>query len=90
MSKQHDQGGPIESRLISLFVSLFFSVPTAVLLWVWANSQLMYVGGFLGSRYFFGCIVTFSVLALVFPNLFPSMLGSVWRAMVAVWRWWGW
>lgn len=84
MSKHHDPGGPIESRLISLFVSLFFSVPTAVLLWVWVNSQLMYVGDFLSTRYLIGCIVTFSVLALVLPNLFPSMLGCVWRAMRAL------
>ncbi|GAB5478839.1 MAG: hypothetical protein Marn2KO_23060 [Marinobacter nauticus] len=48
MARNRGQGGPIESRLISLFASLFFSVPTAAFVWIWINLELArYWDGFL-------------------------------------------
>jgi hypothetical protein len=38
MVKGRGQGGPIGSRLIGLFASLFFSIPTAVLVWLGPES----------------------------------------------------
>lgn len=91
MARNRDQTGPVEIRLISLFASLFFSVPTAAFVWFWANLELaVYWDGFLGSRYLIFCILGFAVLALLLPRLFPSILGGVWRGIAKVWHWWGW
>jgi hypothetical protein len=91
MAKNRGQGGPIESRLISLFASLFFSVPTAVFVWLWVNLELaVHWDGFLSSRYLIICIFVFAVLALLAPKLFPSMLGGIWRGIARVWSWWWW
>ncbi|WP_309044320.1 hypothetical protein [Marinobacter sediminicola] len=91
MAKNRGQSGPIESRLISLFASLFFSIPTAAFVWLWANLELaVYWDGFLSSSYLVTCIIVFAVLALLLPQLFPSILGAVWRAIAKVWGWWGW
>lgn len=91
MAKNRGQNGPVESRLISLFVSLFFSIPTAAILWLWVNSTLgVYWGGFLSSNYLVGCIIIFAVLALLLPQLFPSILGGIWRGIVRIWSSWGW
>ncbi|MCD1630578.1 hypothetical protein K7I15_11820 [Marinobacter shengliensis] len=91
MARNRGQGGPIETRLISLFASLFFSIPTAVFVWLWVNLELaVYWDGFLSSRYLISCIVVFAVLALLLPKLFPSILGGVWRGIAKVWHWWGW
>ena len=52
MPRNRSQDQSIESRLISLFASLFFSVPTAAFIWFWANLELaVYWDGFLSSRY---------------------------------------
>ncbi len=66
MARNRGQGGPIETRLISLFASLFFSIPTAVFVWLWVNLELaVYWDGFLSSRYLISCILGFAVLALL-------------------------
>ncbi|MBU2875040.1 hypothetical protein [Marinobacter salexigens] len=91
MARNRGQDGPIEIRLISLFASLFFSVPTAAFVWLWVNLELaVYWDGFLSSRYLIFSILGFAVLALLLPRLFPSILGSVWRGIAKVWHWWGW
>ena len=91
MARNRGQDGPIETRLISLFASLFFSIPTAVFVWLWVNLELaVYWDGFLSSRYLISCIVVFAVLALLLPKLFPSILGGVWLGIAKVWPWWGW
>lgn len=91
MTRNRAQSEPIESRLIGLFASLFFSVPTAALIWFAVNKELAYWGaGFLGSSYLIGCIGIFALLAFLFPTLFPSILGAIWRGIVSVGRWWGW
>ena len=90
MDKHHNQSASIHARLISLLASLPFSVLTAVFIWMGINKELMYWGGFLSSSYLLTCIMLFAVLALVLPNLFPSILGKIWRGIVSVERWWGW
>ena len=90
MANNRNQGGPIESRLISLFASLFFSIPTAAFVWLWVNLELaVYWDGFLSSRYLVTCIIVFAVLALLLPKLFPSILGGIWRGIGKIWNWWG-
>lgn len=90
MPRNRDQGGPIETRLIGLLASLFFSVPTAALIWLVVNKELAFWGGFLGSTYLVACIIVFAVMALLFPRLFPSILGGIWRGILKFERWWGW
>jgi len=91
MKGNRNQGGFLESRLIGLFASLLFSVPTAAFIWLGVNKQLALLdAGFFTSDYLVGCIVLFFVLALLFPQLFPSILGSIWRGLLKVERWWGW
>lgn len=90
MRRNRNESGPIESRLISLFASLFFSVPTAALIWLGVNKELSYSGGFLGSNYLIACIIVFAVMALLLPRLFPSILGGIWQGMLTIERWWGW
>lgn len=90
MSKKISPRYDLQSRMISLFVSLLFSVPTAALLWLSVNKQLALLdAGFLTSAYLLGCIVVFCVLALLFPQFFPSILGYIWRGMLKFGRWWG-
>lgn len=91
MTRSRNNNGPVESRLIALCASLVFSIPTAVLIWLWTNMELArYWGSFLSSDYLIACIIIFAVLALLLPRLFPSILGSIWRGMLRVWDWWGW
>jgi hypothetical protein len=80
----------IESRLLSVFASLAVSVPTAALIWIGVNKELAFWGGFLGSSYLVVCIIVFAVLALLFPRLFPSILGNIWRGIIKIQNWWGW
>ena len=73
MANNRNQGGPIESRLISLFASLFFSIPTAAFVWFWVNLELaVYWDGFLSSRYLVTCIIVFAVLALLPQSEVPG------------------
>lgn len=85
-----DWGGPVESRLISLVVSVFFSIPTAAFLWLVINQRLFSWGGFLNSDYLIACILVFAAMAFLFPQLFPSILGRVWRGIFFIIRWFGW
>lgn len=91
MPKRSEQDVSIESRLISLFASLFFSVPTAAFAWFGVNKELAYWdAGFLSSKYLIAFILFLAVLALLLPHLFPSILGGIWRGIVRIGRWWGW
>ncbi len=91
MTKNHNQSGFFESRLMSLLASLFFSIPTAAFIWFGINKQLAFFdAGFFSSGYLVACIVVFSVIALLLPQLFPSVLGWFWRGILKVERWWGW
>ncbi len=88
MPRKHNPSGPIASRLIGLFASLFFSIPTAAFLWFWVNKELAYWGGFLNSSYLLACIAVFAAIALLLPSLFPSIIGGVWRWIIGIHRWW--
>lgn len=80
-----------KSRLLGVFASLFFSVPTAVFIWLGLNKQLAYFdAGFLSRDYLLVCISVFAVLAWLRPRLFPSILGVLWRSILKVQRCWGW
>jgi hypothetical protein len=80
--------GFLEARLYGPFASLIFSVPTAFIIWMWANIELASFGGFIGSYYLVASIGIFSIIALLFPRLFPSILGFIWHAMAKVSRFW--
>jgi hypothetical protein len=61
------------------------------LIQVGANKQLAYLGlNFLSSSYLFVSIVVFGMAALLFPRLFPSLLGGIWRGIVKIEFWWRW
>lgn len=78
------------SRLMAMLFSLFVSVPTAALIWLWVNRELAFWGGFVGSRYLLLSVVVFAVIAFIAPRLFPALLGRIWHGMLSVNRWWGW
>ncbi len=90
MSKPAAVNPSAQMRLLSMLASLVFSVPTAALIWLGVNKELAYWGGFLDSRYLLVTVVAFALAALLFPLLFPSLLGAIWRLVLKVQQWWGW
>jgi hypothetical protein len=90
MSKRAVVNPSLQMRLLSMLASLIFSVPTAALIWLGLNKELAFWGGFLDSRYLVVTVVAFALAALLFPLLFPSLLGAVWRYVLKVQHWWGW
>lgn len=77
------------SRLMAALFSLFVSVPTAVLIWLWINRELgLWAGGFIGSEYLLGTVLLFALVAFFAPRFFPSLLGWVWHGMASASRWW--
>lgn len=88
--KSIPQEGPIASRLMALLASLFFSIPTAILIWLGVNKELAFWGGFIGTSYFWASIFIFALIAFIAPKLFPSILGGIWRWFLKIEKWWGW
>lgn len=90
MTRKGRETGSVETRLINLFASMFFSVPTAVFTWIGANKQLSYWGRF--SREWLFCRMPHPVwfAGTVFTHLFPSMTGVSWHRLLKYERWWGW
>ena len=86
--KSRSGEGFLEARIFGLFASLIFSVPTAFIIWMLANVELVSFGGFIDSNYLVASIIVFSIIALLFPRLFPSILGAIWHAIVKVARFW--
>ncbi len=79
----------IPDRLMAMLASLFFSVPTALVIWLSINRELaLWWQGFLDSGYLWGSIVLFALLAFSMPRLFPVVLGSIWNGFIKLWRWW--
>jgi hypothetical protein len=73
----------IVGRLMGVFASLFFSVPTAFLIWLQANQvAALHFSYFFSSNYLVGMIVAFSLFALIFPTVFPSVLGFIWHGLI--------
>ena len=79
-------------RLISVLVSLIFTVPTVSLVWFGLGKQLALLGNGSGLSLntFLGAMVILSVVAFVFPAVFPSILGAIWRAIIKVQKLWQW
>lgn len=80
------QAVSFSDRLWSVFVSLFFSVPTAMLLWflVQVEVALYWWGDGPGVTWLLVLVVAFGVLAFMMPRLFPSLLRRIWRGIA----WW--
>ena len=90
MSGSRTQHETVGSRLMAALFSLFVSIPTAALIWLWVNRELAFWGGFVGSRYLLVSVVLFALIAFAAPRLFPTLLGKIWHGMFRVNRWWGW
>ena len=90
MSKRPVSPPSLETRLVGVFASLFFSVPTAALIWLGVNKELALWGSFLDSSYLVATVILFALIALLSPLLFPSLLGAIWRWVLKVQQWWGW
>ena len=90
MSGSRTQHETVGSRLMAALFSLFVSIPTAALIWLWVNRELAFWGGFVGSRYLLWSVVLFALIAFATPRLFPTLLGKIWHGMFRVNRWWGW
>lgn len=75
-------------RLLSVLVSLFFSVPTAILLWVLANVELAlyWWSDGPGLTWLFVLVAVFGVSAFIMPRLFPSILSTIWQGIIWFWR----
>jgi len=79
----------ILDRLLAMLASLFFSIPTALMIWLSINRELAWWwDAFLDSFYLWGSIVIFALLAFVAPRLFPSVLGFIWNTFMKLWHWW--
>lgn len=78
-----------QDRLSALAASLFFSVPTSALLWFTLNSKLatFSASAYLTSDVFWLSVLGFSAVALLAPALFPSLIGAIWRGILALARW---
>ena len=68
-------------RLISVFASLLFSVPTCLILSLKISQNLLalQLDFTVGGKGFLVLLLIFSVLAFIFPKLFPNVLGWVWN-----------
>ena len=79
------QEGPIKTWLGSMFASMIFGVPTAILLVFLTNRELALwgpKGAYIGAMGFWSLILFFAITATVFPRLYPSMLGKIWRFII--------
>ena len=84
--------GPIQARVMGLLASLFFSVPTTIIVWIAINKEIAFWVSskeILGSNLFLTVLAIFVVVALVFPKLFPSMLGKMWLGLIKYEKWFG-
>lgn len=83
------RSGPLKARLIGVIASLFFSVPTSGLIWFATNKNLALWadGAFIGANGFWMVLGFFTLIALIFPHLFPDLLGKVWRAIIKFELW---
>lgn len=78
---------------MGLLASLVLSVPTFFYIWVGVNKNLALVSPtdtYINSAYLWGAILIFSAIALIWPNTFISIIGSIWRQILKVQKWWGW
>ncbi len=77
-------------RLISLLAAMLFALPTAAFLWFFLNKQLaVYDQGdsFLGSGVLWGVMILFALLALLYEDLFPRLIGKIWQLLIKLASW---
>ncbi|MCH2157160.1 MAG: hypothetical protein MK096_00050 [Oleiphilaceae bacterium] len=85
------QEGPIQVFFVSLFAAMIFGVPTAILLWFLANRELALwgpSGAHVNDLGFWLIILFFALTSVVFPKLYPRLLGKVWRFIIRYERHW--
>lgn len=83
--------GSLQAWLMGLLASLFFAIPTALLMWMLINRELALLsssGAFLNTGGFWAIIGFFICVAAIFPRFFPSVLGKVWRFIIRYERFW--
>jgi hypothetical protein len=88
-SVRNNSENPLVARLMALSASLCFSVPTAFLVWLSLNTGLATIGLFLNSSYFLYSVGFCAAVALIAPNIFPSLLGKIWHGLISFERWLG-
>jgi len=74
--------GPIQARLMGVLAAMFFAIPTTVILWLGINRELALwraPDAYIGSSGFWLTMAAFVSVAMIFPHLFPAMLGKAWR-----------
>ena len=82
--------GPKRSRGMGFLAAMLFAVPTAAVIWFAASKSLALwtdlqpsLGGFLILQ------GGFALVALFLPELFPTLFGKVWQALIKFSRWFG-
>lgn len=82
--------GPIKSRIMGFLASMCFAIPTAAIVWLSTNKNLALWGSpdaFISTNVFWAILGGFALIALIFPNIFPSMLGRIWRWLIKIESW---
>lgn len=81
--------GPVQARLMGFLAAMFFAVPTTIIIWLGINKELALWGGpnaYIGSTGFWLIMCAYAAVAMIFPHLFPAMLGKAWRFII---HWFG-
>jgi len=88
--RKFKEEGPIISRLMGFLAAMFFAVPTAALVWFGTNKQLAFWGtpdAFISTKVFWAILGSFAFIAIIFPKVFPSVLGGIWRWVIKIQNW---
>lgn len=88
--RRNKQEGPVTRFLMGQLAALFFSVPTAVFLWLFTNRELALWGNgnlFLNTLGFWMIVGFFVLISAIFPKLFPSILSKIWRGIIRFDQW---
>ena len=84
--KIEDRKIGIEDRVMTCFASLFFSVPTVIILWLLANYVVIGVFWF-NYKILILTIGVFAILGFFFPSVLLNILGKVWGFLYKVSKW---
>jgi hypothetical protein len=82
--------GPIMSRFTGFLAAMFIAAPTVALIWFATNKHLAFWGtpdAFISTRVFWFILGSFALVALILPNIFPSILGGIWRWFIKIQNW---
>jgi hypothetical protein len=81
-------------RCTAVVASLFFTVPTAVFVWLIINLWFGVIGSWyfsdtvLGYEWILIAVGIFSCFAFAYPRLYPDVLGALWHGIARFFRWW--